>query len=200
MSTKNVTMLNKNLFLLRSIYEMSKVSFGKSLGVSGQYISMLESGANKRVGQTVSMQIERIYHVSPEWLLTGEVNENYIYEITHAIQSTLSTAEALAKKLSVPVAFVNAVLAGEISPSTEFFRRAVLATGTEPHGRFKDAVAQGVKDRDQGGEKHPDLLRYRISILEQNVEVLEEALSEEKYKNERLVKENEELKKQLDEK
>lgn len=190
-------MLNKNLFLLRSTFELSKVSFGKSLGVSGQYVSMLESGANKSIGQTVAMQIERIYHVSIDWLVTGTVNENHSYELIAAMQASHITSEMLAKLLEVPVSFVNAIQEKTISPTVEFMKKAVEGMGFSYHGKLKDATDKSLKKHDFGGEKHPDLLRYRISILEQNVEDLEYALSEEKYKNERLEKENEDLKQRL---
>lgn len=132
---------------IRHSLGMSKAAFGKSVGLTGQYISMLESGKNKKISEPVIKQICSTHGISRDFLISGTINENYLYEIqsTVSLNRNTVTAAAISKNLNIPELFIQAIIDGEVSPSDEFFKRFMKeGIGVEPHGRLKDDVQERV--------------------------------------------------------
>lgn len=181
-------MLHKTVGLLRQVYGLSKAAFGKKVGLSGQYVSMLESGKNKKMSQPAINQVCSVFHVSPDWLISGIIDKNVLYEIssTLRINSDRINVADLAQRLSVPMAFIQGIVDGEISPSDDFFKRIMKeGIGVEPQGDLKKRIteienkrryARIIPDEDyeQLGEKYRDLLEKYVSLEERKTTEIEE--------------------------
>ncbi|MBI3599357.1 MAG: helix-turn-helix transcriptional regulator [Nitrospinae bacterium] len=62
--------LGKRIKVLREYFEKTQEEFAKSIGLSQQFLGGIEKGRS-RITPATSLLIEKIYGVSPDWLLAG---------------------------------------------------------------------------------------------------------------------------------
>jgi transcriptional regulator with XRE-family HTH domain len=158
-------MLKNTISMLRRAWGLSQQKFGKDVGLTGAYISALELGKNENMSFPSIQLIVQTYKCDKDWLLTGAINQNYLREIhgTFLLNPEI-TLDAVAKRLEVPVSFLQAIKGGEISPSTEFFERIMRAIGVEPQGDFDDRVRSRLESK--GTRDTTDAARLREEIVE----------------------------------
>lgn len=148
----------KNLFVIgRSFYGLSQTKIAKLIGIPQQSYARYEARVIDKIPYTIMCKIESVLNVSSDWLLTGTVNKNHHAAIVAAYQSGQLfdnkpiSAEFLAERLGVPEQFIQAIIAGDISPSQEFYDRLMhdgfgFKATNDLHDRF-EAEVKTIADR-----------------------------------------------------
>ena len=109
--------------MLRESLGFTQTKMGEILGISQNSYCNYEKG--NREPPIKKINILSQYGIDLNWLLTGSINQNYLYEIISMISRNKETisASSIAEKLKVPEKFIKAIIDGEVSPSDDFFLR-----------------------------------------------------------------------------
>jgi len=200
----------ERLLFLRKVLRLNQAQMGHIIDVPQTTYSNYEKGLREIPLEKV--QILTQFGISSDWLLTGSINENHSYELVFAMQNTGTTSECLAKKLGVPVIFLNAIQEKTISPSIEFFTRAIESMGCKPHGALLDARKEEDKKFLPGGSKNHYLTDFKSRIQNEptindfavslgaayvKIDKLTETIIRLEFENKSLKTDVEELKKQI---
>jgi transcriptional regulator with XRE-family HTH domain len=181
----------KNLRLARELHGLNQAELSKKMGLKG-YLSISRYERNERkINKAKLDMLEKVLDVSAGWLLTGEINKNYCYEISSTIRLNKISIPELSEKLSVRVEFLSAVISETVSPSTEFFRRTMDAIGVNPQENLKDNVSEKI-DKYQPSR---EFLNFKIERLERDVAEREEYIETLLNEIQMLKLENQKLKK-----
>jgi transcriptional regulator with XRE-family HTH domain len=122
--------LEKNLFVMaRSLYGLSQSKVANLIDVPQQSYARYEAGIIDKIPYTIMSKLALVFNVSPDWLLTGTINKNHhaaivaVYQSGRLFDNKPISAGFLAERLGVPEPFIQAIIAGDISPSQEFYDR-----------------------------------------------------------------------------
>lgn len=72
MSREKLVELKNRVTFIRESHNLSKTLFAERLGISGAYVTDLESGKNKNISKTLAKLIFYEFGFNPEWTLTGK--------------------------------------------------------------------------------------------------------------------------------
>ncbi len=159
MSTEISTMLNKNLFYLRSLLGLSQAAMGKLAGVSGAYISAIEKGTRTQLSyQTLSIMSQK-YGVSEDWIKSGIINKNRRDYLQGGKLIQRWDLNKIADKTKVPLQFIEAIFSGEISPSDEFYLNLCKLLNIPPMEDFSERVDEALNKIKEG------VIHSRISVF-----------------------------------
>ncbi|MDD5873419.1 MAG: helix-turn-helix transcriptional regulator [Clostridia bacterium] len=129
--------MNERIRLLRNALGLSRVAFGQKLGVSGDVINNLERG-RVEIKEPMIKLIFTEYHVSEEWLRTGN-GKMFIDDVS-------STMQQLKKEYDLN-SFDYELIAQYLQLTTDqrktvcdYFRNVILASDSA------DSIASSVPD------------------------------------------------------
>jgi transcriptional regulator with XRE-family HTH domain len=114
---EKLTKLSSRLSNLRTLWGLKQNQMAEKMCISAPYLSELESGKKKDLSEMLARLISYEFLVTPEWVKTGVVNTVLAAKIQHERQRKYQYAKDAAADLGVPTKFLQAIEAGEISPS-----------------------------------------------------------------------------------
>lgn len=160
---------------------LNQTQMGKLLGIPQTTYSNYENGGRKLPPRV----IEKITRngLNSDWLLTGTINRNYTDYLngcdmmTNVENSPPLDRAGAAQKLSVPVAFIDAIFNGEITPSDEFYRRLCEALGLPANETSLDDMRAALANHKTDSSRistvsGPPPDGYRVVPQEERVEKL----------------------------
>jgi transcriptional regulator with XRE-family HTH domain len=149
-------MISKTIACLRRVYSLKKVDFAKLVGISGQYVSRIESGDNKKISETLTKQIVTNFNVSRNWLLEGTINKDrHEYLKGCSILNKLPIVE-VSRELAVPEEFIRAIINGELSPSDEFWSKLLAAFNLPDSPNFSSELKTEIEKRKAVANREPN--------------------------------------------
>lgn len=172
--------------MARSLYGMSQSKVANLIDVPQQSYARYEAGIIDKIPYTIMSKLALVFNVSPDWLLNGTINKNHHAAIIAAQQNCQLfdnkpiSVEFLAERLGVPEPFIQAIIAGDISPSQEFYDRLMHdgfgVDGPNNYHDRREAEIKKIVDR-QAAQPREQVLEDEIEDLKGKLDAAYEEIS-----------------------